>query len=118
MYVASTPTPSYPQSGGYFQLVVTNSNQMRAVHTTERSVANAHGHLQGLVLNDDFLYTLLERQGSSMAERTTLYLAMFSVFHVAILETDTYGEEWDLPMTYLIKLLSPWFIGRQIRHCR
>jgi hypothetical protein len=91
---------------------------MRVVHTTEGSVANAHGHLQGLVLNDDFLYTLLEPQGSSMAERTTLYLAMLSVFHVAILETDTYGEEWDLPMTYLIKLLSPWFIDRQIRHCR
>jgi hypothetical protein len=59
------------------------------VHTAERAAANAYGHLRDLVLNHGFL--LLERQRSSMAERTTLYLAMFSVFHGAIRETDTYG---------------------------
>ncbi|KAJ8580551.1 hypothetical protein M405DRAFT_834075, partial [Rhizopogon salebrosus TDB-379] len=94
--VASTPTPSYSQPGGYFQLVLTNSNQMRVVHTVERSATNARGHLQDLVLNDDFLYTLLERQGSSMAERTTLHLAMPSMSHGATLGTDTYGEDSDL----------------------
>jgi hypothetical protein len=31
--VASTPTPSYSQSGGHFQLIATNSNKMRVVHT-------------------------------------------------------------------------------------
>ncbi|KAJ8592435.1 hypothetical protein M405DRAFT_50364 [Rhizopogon salebrosus TDB-379] len=94
--VASTPTPSYSPSGGYFQLVATNSNQMRVVHTVERSAANTHGHLQDVVLNDDFLCMLLERQGFSMAERTTLYLAMPSASHGATLETDTYGEDLDL----------------------
>ncbi|KAJ8592042.1 hypothetical protein M405DRAFT_813415, partial [Rhizopogon salebrosus TDB-379] len=94
--VAPTPTPSYSQSGGCFQLVLPNSNQMRVVHTVERSAATARGHLQDLVLNDDFLCTLLERQGSSMAGRTTLHLAMPSVSHGATLKTDTYGEDLDL----------------------
>ncbi|KAJ8592439.1 hypothetical protein M405DRAFT_812724 [Rhizopogon salebrosus TDB-379] len=94
--VASTPTSSYSQLGGYFQLVLPNSNQMRVVHTVERSAATAHGHLQDLVLNDDFLRTLLERQGSSMAEGTTLHLVMPSASHGATLETDTYGKDSDL----------------------
>jgi hypothetical protein len=69
---------------------------MRVVHTIKRSATTVHGHLQDLVLNDDFLYTLLERQGSSMAERTTLHLAMPGASHGATLETDTYGEDSDL----------------------
>jgi hypothetical protein len=92
----STLTPSYSHSAGYFQLVVTKSNQMRVVHTAERSATNAHGHLQDLVLNDDFLCTLLERQGSSVAERTTLHLAMPSASHGTASETDTHGEDLDL----------------------
>ncbi|KAJ8584641.1 hypothetical protein M405DRAFT_826407 [Rhizopogon salebrosus TDB-379] len=86
--VASTLTPSYSQSGGYFHVVLTNSNRMRVVHTVERFAANAHGHLQDLVLNDDFLCTLLER--------IALHLAMPSASHGATLETDTYGEDLDL----------------------
>ncbi|KAJ8587672.1 hypothetical protein M405DRAFT_882566 [Rhizopogon salebrosus TDB-379] len=89
--VTSTPTPSYSQSGGHFQLIATNSNKMRVVHTAERSATNAHGHFQDLVLNDDFLYTLLERQGSSKAERTTLHLAMPNKFMPAVLRPGVFS---------------------------
>lgn len=100
--VAFTPTPSYPQSGGYFQLVATDSDQMREVQTVECSAVSAHCHLQDFVINDNFLYTLWERQGSSMVERTKLNLTAPSD---TIWETATYGEESDLTPTYLDELL-------------
>jgi hypothetical protein len=101
--VAFTPTPSYPQSGGYFQLVATNSDQMREVQTIECSAASAYCHLQDFVIHDVFLYTLWERQGSSMTEKTRLNVAVPT--HDAIWETATYGEESDLTPTYLDELL-------------
>ncbi|KAG1847541.1 nucleoporin Nup120/160-domain-containing protein [Suillus subalutaceus] len=102
--VAFTPTPSYPQSGGYFQLVAINSDQMREVQTVECSASSTHCHLQDFIINDDFLYTLWERQGSSMTERTRLNLAGTGGSD-AIWETATYGEETDLTPTNLDELL-------------
>ncbi|KAG0698850.1 nucleoporin Nup120/160-domain-containing protein [Suillus ampliporus] len=103
--VAFTPTPSYPQSGGYFQLVATDSDQMREVQTVECSAASVHCHLQDFIINDDFLYALWERQGSSMTERTRLNIAAPGGSDYAIWETATYGEETDLTPTYLDELL-------------
>ncbi|KAG1739842.1 nucleoporin Nup120/160-domain-containing protein [Suillus paluster] len=103
--VAFTPTPSYPQSGGYFQLVATNSDQMREVQTIECSAASVYCHLQDFIINDDCLYTLWERQGSSMTERTRLNIAASGGSDYAIWETATYGEETDLTPTYLDELL-------------
>lgn len=102
--VAFTPTPSYPQSGGYFQLIAINSDQMREVQTIECSASSAHCHLQDFIINDDFLYTLWERQGSSMTERTRLNIAVTDGSD-AIWETATYGEETDLTPTNLDELL-------------
>jgi len=78
---------------------------MRELQTIECSVVSAHCHLQDFVIDDEYLYTLWERQGCSMTERTKLNLSAFNGSHDGIWETATYGEESDLTPTHLDELL-------------
>ncbi|KAF8845600.1 hypothetical protein BDN67DRAFT_993287 [Paxillus ammoniavirescens] len=103
--IVFTPTSADPRSGGYFQVIDSTADQLRELRTIECSAASAHCHLQDFINSDGVLYTLWERQGSSMMERTPLNLGGSRTSGDTTWETYNYGEETDLTPAYLDELL-------------
>lgn len=69
--LAFSPTPSSPQSGGFFQLFSTDADHLNAIGTIQTSEISAHCHLQDfIVLNGTTLYVLWDKQGQSNVEST------------------------------------------------
>ncbi|KAH7930039.1 hypothetical protein BV22DRAFT_1125203 [Leucogyrophana mollusca] len=100
-----TPTPTTSQSGGYFQLFDASSDQLREIQTIASSATSIRCHLQDFVMSGDMLYTLWEREGSSMVERTKLHLGSTKTSYEPLWESAAYGEEMELTPAYLDELL-------------
>ncbi|KAK7061352.1 nucleoporin Nup120/160-domain-containing protein [Favolaschia claudopus] len=105
--LAFVPTPSSPASGGSFQLIGTISDQFHDIGTIECSRQSAHCRLQDFMVIADVLYTLWDRQGQSMVERTILNTADFTEnnFHALPWNTSSYATEPELTPAYLEELL-------------
>ncbi|KAJ7873395.1 nucleoporin Nup120/160-domain-containing protein [Mycena olivaceomarginata] len=105
--LAFIPTPSSPASGGSFQLLGTVSDQFYEIGTIECSKHSAHCHLQDFMVIADVLYTLWDRQGQSMVEKTVLNTADFdeNSFHALPWQTSSYASEPELTPAYLEELL-------------
>ncbi|KAH7916141.1 nucleoporin Nup120/160-domain-containing protein [Hygrophoropsis aurantiaca] len=100
-----TPTPSTSQSGGYFQLFDSSSDQLREIQTIPCSSGSIRCHLQDFIIRGDMLYALWEKQGSSMVEKIKLYLEDKKTSYEPLWESADYGEEMELTPAYLDELL-------------
>lgn len=106
--VIFTPTPTDPRSGGYFQIVDSASDQLHEIQTIECSSSTTNCHLQDLMINNGVLYTLWERQGSSMVQTINLDIDGLVVPDGVEWDTSDYAEETELTPAYLDEvLLSP-----------
>ncbi|KAJ7499350.1 nucleoporin Nup120/160-domain-containing protein [Mycena latifolia] len=105
--LAFIPTPSSPASGGSFQLLGTVSDQFYEIGTIECSKHSVHCHLQDFMVISDVLYTLWDRQGQSMVERTVLNTTEFNDgdFQALPWQSSTYASEPELTPAYLEELL-------------
>ncbi|KAF7330785.1 hypothetical protein MVEN_02417700 [Mycena venus] len=105
--LAFIPTPSSPASGGSFQLIGTVADQFYDIGTIECSKHSAHCHLQDFMVIADVLYTLWDRQGQSMVEKTVLNTAEFNEndFRALPWQTSSYASEPELTPAYLEELL-------------
>ncbi|KAF8211558.1 nucleoporin Nup120/160-domain-containing protein [Mycena galopus ATCC 62051] len=105
--LAFIPTPAAPTSGGSFQLLGTVSDQFYDIGTIECSKHSAHCHLQDFMVIADVLYTLWDRQGQSMVEKTLLRTADFNEhdFRALPWQTSSYASEPELTPAYLEELL-------------
>ncbi|KAH7888083.1 nucleoporin Nup120/160-domain-containing protein [Phlebopus sp. FC_14] len=101
--ITFTPTPADPRSGGYFHVFDSSSDQLRELRIVACSSTSLHCHLQDFIVKDGVLYTLWERQGSSMVERINLGDEIIS--GNAAWETANYGEETELTPGYVEELL-------------
>ncbi|EGO01552.1 hypothetical protein SERLA73DRAFT_158827 [Serpula lacrymans var. lacrymans S7.3] len=105
--LAFTPTPSAPHSGGFFQLFDSSNEYMREIQTIECSSNSVHCYLQDFIVVSGVLYTLWDRQGSSMTEQT----AMPSIDKVKQApyepnwKSASYAQEVELTPAYLDELL-------------
>ncbi|KAF7331760.1 hypothetical protein MKEN_00055900 [Mycena kentingensis (nom. inval.)] len=107
--LAFIPTPSSATSGGRFQLIETFSDQFADVGTIECSRHSAHCHLQDFMVIDSVLYTLWDRQGQSMVERTIIRPEDLTDLDLSaiIWQSSTYPAEPELTPAYLEELLVP-----------
>ncbi|KAJ7283368.1 nucleoporin Nup120/160-domain-containing protein [Mycena rebaudengoi] len=105
--LAFIPTPSSSTSGGSFQLLGTVADQFYDIGTVECSKNSTHCHLQDFVVIADVLYTLWDRQGQSMVERTILNTAQFTEGEFSALPwlSSSYAQEPELTPAYLEELL-------------
>ncbi|KAJ7179519.1 nucleoporin Nup120/160-domain-containing protein [Mycena filopes] len=105
--LAFIPTPSSPTSGGSFQLLGTVSDQFYEIGTIECSKHSVHCHLQDFMVIADVLYTLWDRQGQSIVEKTVLNTAEFNEadFRALPWQTSSYAPEPELTPAYLEELL-------------
>ncbi|KAF7301595.1 hypothetical protein MIND_00725000 [Mycena indigotica] len=106
--LAFIPTPSSAASGGRFQLTDTASDQFYDVGTIECSRHSAHCHLQDFMVVGEVLYTLWDRQGQSMVEKTTIRVEEIidnGGTQPIIWQNSTYASEPELTPAYLDELL-------------
>lgn len=101
------PTISSSSSGGSFRLLNTARDQLHEIGTIECSTNTAHCHLQDFMVIGNWLYTLWDRQGQSIIEKTVINVdddAFTSApWHVA-----SYAPEPELTPAYLEEqLISP-----------
>ena len=104
------PTITSLSSGGTFQLLGTVADQLCNIGVIECSKNTAHCHLQDFIVIGDFLYTLWDRQGQSMIERTDINFNELDnkEFRLAAWYTASYATEPELTPAYLEEhLLSP-----------
>ncbi|KAJ7122853.1 nucleoporin Nup120/160-domain-containing protein [Mycena epipterygia] len=105
--LAFIPTPSSSTSGGSFQLLGTVTDQFYEIGNIDCSKHSIHCHLQDFMVISDVLYTLWDRQGQSMVERTVLNTAEFDNgdFHALPWQSSSYASEPELTPAYLEELL-------------
>ncbi|KAJ7477151.1 nucleoporin Nup120/160-domain-containing protein [Mycena galericulata] len=105
--LAFIPTPSSSTSGGTFQLLGTAADQFYEIGAIECSKHSTHCHLQDFMVVADVLYTLWDRQGQSMVEKTVLNTAEFteSDFRALPWQSSSYAPEPELTPAYLEELL-------------
>ncbi|KAJ7162628.1 nucleoporin Nup120/160-domain-containing protein [Mycena crocata] len=105
--LAFIPTPSSSSSGGTFQLLGTVSDQLYDIGTIECSKHSVHCHLQDFMVIADVLYTLWDRQGQSMVEKTILNSTEFNDadFRPLPWQSSSYAPEPELTPAYLEELL-------------
>jgi nuclear pore complex protein Nup160 len=104
------PTVTSPTSGGSFQLLSTVADQLCDIGSIECSKNSAHCHLQDFVVIGDILYTLWDRQGQSMVERTDINVdeSNSKEFLPAAWHAASYASEPELTPAYLEEhLLGP-----------
>jgi nuclear pore complex protein Nup160 len=104
------PTIASLSSGGGFQLLDTVADQLCDIGSIECSKNTAHCHLQDFMVIGDSLYTLWDRQGQSMVEKTDINLNQLDnkEFRQAPWHTASYATEPELTPAYLEeRLLSP-----------
>ncbi|KAL4082055.1 nucleoporin Nup120/160-domain-containing protein [Scleroderma yunnanense] len=101
--VTFTPTPTDPHVGGYFQIMDSTSDQLHEIRTIECPITSSDCHLQDFMINHGVLYTLWERQGSSMVQ--TINLDIDGVADNVEWETANYGEETELTPAHLDEAL-------------
>ncbi|KAF8227965.1 hypothetical protein L208DRAFT_1490549 [Tricholoma matsutake] len=104
------PTITSLSSGGSFQLLDTVTDQLSDIGSIECSKNTAHCHLQDFMVIGDSLYTLWDRQGQSMVEKTDINLTELhnKEFRSAAWHTASYATEPELTPAYLEEhLLSP-----------
>ncbi|KAJ7638443.1 nucleoporin Nup120/160-domain-containing protein [Roridomyces roridus] len=101
------PTPSSSTSGGTFQLLGTVSDQFYEIGNIECSKNSVHCHLQDFMVISDVLYTLWDRQGQSMVEKTVLNGTALTEgnFRGLPWQTSSYAPEPELTPAYLEELL-------------
>lgn len=111
LYVlAFIPTISSSASGGSFQLLDTFSDHIYEIGSIECSKNSAHCHLQDFIINGSSLYTLWDRQGQSIVERTVINIEEPNEggFRSGPWQTASYAREPELTPAYLEEqLLSP-----------
>ncbi|KAJ3743459.1 nucleoporin Nup120/160-domain-containing protein [Lentinula detonsa] len=99
--------PAVPSStfGGSFQLLDTLSDHINEVGTIQCSRHTAHCHLQDFMVLDNVLYTLWDRQGQSMVEKTMLDLSTISNEGLCIWESGLGAPEAELTPAHLEEVL-------------
>ncbi|KAF9468851.1 nucleoporin Nup120/160-domain-containing protein [Collybia nuda] len=105
--LAFIPTISSPSSGGSFRLLNTPRDQLYEIGTIECSTNTAHCHLQDFMVIGNWLYTLWDRQGQSIVEKTIINVED-GTFNSAPWHVASYAPEPELTPAYLEEqLLSP-----------
>ncbi|KAJ3777455.1 nucleoporin Nup120/160-domain-containing protein [Lentinula raphanica] len=99
--------PAVPSStvGGSFQLLDTHSDQILEIGTIQCSKHTAHCHLQDFMVLNDTLYTLWDRQGQSMVEKTVLDINSISNNGISVWESGLCAPETELTPAYLEEVL-------------
>lgn len=107
--LAFIPTISSPSSGGNFQLLDTVADHVYEIGTIEASGSSAHCYLQDFMVIGYSLFTLWDRQGQSMVEKTVINIQHSTdSFRAAPWHTSSYAPEPELTPAYLEEhLLSP-----------
>lgn len=104
------PTITSLSSGGSFQLLDTIADQLCDIGSIECSKSTVHCHLQDFMVIDDSLYTLWDRQGQSIVEKTDINVNELDneELRPAVWHTASYATEPELTPAYLEEhLLSP-----------
>jgi len=106
--LAFIPSVSSPTSGGTFHLLITHQDQIEEVGTFAASKNTARCNLQDFMVVDDGLYTLWDRRGQSMVEKTLLDLETISSsegLRTPIWSGASYAPEVELTPAYLEEVL-------------
>ena len=105
--LAFIPTPSSPTSGGIFHVVDTVADHLYEVQKIECSKLSAHCNLQDFLVSGGRLYTLWERQGQSVVERTSLQLGQSPERgpNEVVWEVSSHANQTELTPAYLEELL-------------
>ncbi|OCH95867.1 hypothetical protein OBBRIDRAFT_744376 [Obba rivulosa] len=101
--LAFIPTEVSPTAGGYFQLFDTTNDTLQPIKSFESSAASVHCHLQDLMVLNNILYTLWDKQGQSMVGRT--HLRPEDTSEIGSWENSCYPQEAELTPAYLDELL-------------
>ncbi|KIL68186.1 hypothetical protein M378DRAFT_72126 [Amanita muscaria Koide BX008] len=115
LYVlAFLPTISSSTSGGIFRLTTTVADHLHDLGAIESSSNSAHCRLQDFIVIDNLLYTLWDRQGQTLIERTVINVETFcDQDHHTWHAVHAYPEPEHTP-GYLEKLLlSPGSIAEK-----
>ncbi|THU83924.1 hypothetical protein K435DRAFT_870799 [Dendrothele bispora CBS 962.96] len=103
------PSISSPTFGGTFHLLVTTyQDQIEEVGTFAASKNTARCNLQDFMVIDDVLYTLWDRRGQSMVEKTLLDIETISSsegLRAPVWSGATYAPEVELTPAYLEEVL-------------
>ncbi|KAF8974708.1 nucleoporin Nup120/160-domain-containing protein [Flammula alnicola] len=96
------PTPS-STSGGFFCLLDTSSDHFVEIGIIECPRHTAHCHLQDFTVNGNILYTLWDRQGQSMVERTEIDISLLrsNDLNPPLWKTSYYAQEPELTPAYM-----------------
>ncbi|KAG6813445.1 hypothetical protein H0H92_010779 [Tricholoma furcatifolium] len=107
--VVFIPTISSPNSGGTFHVLDTVADQIYDVGKIEASKNTAHCHLQDFIIVGNALFTLWDRQGQSVVEKTVMNVERFhDGFRTSPWVASCYAPEPELTPAYLEEhLLSP-----------
>ncbi|GAW08242.1 Nuclear pore complex protein [Lentinula edodes] len=103
--LAFLPTLSSPMFGGSFQLLDTLSDQVNEVGVIQCSRHTAHCHLQDFMVIGNVLYTLWDRQGQSMVEKTMLDLSSVRNNGLSVWESALCAPETELTPANLEEVL-------------
>ncbi|KAE9395644.1 hypothetical protein BT96DRAFT_997448 [Gymnopus androsaceus JB14] len=94
-------------SGGTFLLLDALSDQVTEVGTIQCSKHTAHCHLQDFMVITNVLYTLWDRQGQSMVEKT--FIDLHSIINdssrISVWESASCAPEMELTPAYLEEVL-------------
>ncbi|KAK1217352.1 hypothetical protein PQX77_019987 [Marasmius sp. AFHP31] len=106
--LAFIPSISSPTSGGAFQLLDTFQDQMVEVGVIQCSKNTAHCHLHDFLVVGDVLFTLWDRQGQSMVERTMIDLEAMTKngSQTTVWQMASYAPEAELTPAYLEEVLA------------
>ncbi|KAK7060140.1 hypothetical protein VNI00_000904 [Paramarasmius palmivorus] len=106
--VAFIPSITSPTSGGSFQLLHTTSGQIDDVGLIQCSRNTAHCHLHDFMIIGNVLYTLWDRQGQSLVERTIIDLDAMTNngTQTSIWQVASYAPEPELTPAYLEEVLA------------
>ncbi|KAJ3863652.1 nucleoporin Nup120/160-domain-containing protein [Lentinula novae-zelandiae] len=103
--LAFLPTLSSPMFGGSFQLLDTLSDQVNEIGVIQCSRHTAHCHLQDFMVIGNVLYTLWDRQGQSMVEKTMLDLSSVRNNGLSVWESALCAPEAELTPAHLEEVL-------------
>lgn len=110
IYVAAFIPISSSTTGGFFVLLDSSFDHLVEVGIIQCPKHTAHSHLQDFMFQHNTLYTLWDRQGQSMIERTEISVEGLKLLHLppASWKASHYAHEAELTPTYMEEqLLTP-----------
>jgi len=110
IYVIAFIPISSSTTGGFFVILDSSSDQLVEVGIIECPKHTAHCHLQDFIVQNNTLWTLWDRQGQSMIERTEISVEGLKAHDIlpSLWKTSHYAHEPELTPAYMEEqLLNP-----------